>query len=133
MTWNTAALDLETETHLATAYEALVTYNVALARDLGKALKKEGAPTTRQNYKGTGSKAHRRQLFVRYPGGAAIDLWVEGTHVRLGCIVCTGGKGVSPKGQKVDTLDDQGTRRPAEDVVREVCARLSTWILGEVL
>lgn len=62
--------------------------NVALAKFVSMQIKKAYKGTThRTGYVGTGSKAHRRQVFVRLPNGNAIDLWFEAGRVELGGVI----------------------------------------------
>jgi hypothetical protein len=60
-------------------------FNTVLARKL-KSLKKDlGVLSIRQGYKGTGTRAYRRQMWVYMPPDAQpIDLWLEGGFVALG-------------------------------------------------
>ncbi len=80
-------------------------YTGALAKRIGKGLKKDlGAKTVRQNYKGTGSQAARRQLYCRFSTGAVIDIWIGTDGVRLGGVV---------------EIDGAGNRvKPATNIVR---------------
>ena len=58
---------------------------------LAKALKQRACATTvRVNYVGTGSKAHRRQLWVNFANGLAVDMFVEGLGDGA-CVVMLGG------------------------------------------
>lgn len=66
-------------------------YTAELSRLTCNALKREAkAESTRQNYKGTGSRAYRRQVWVRFHSGAVIDLWFgdSGANVTFGGVVC---------------------------------------------
>lgn len=80
------------------------TFNTALAKRL-KSLKKDlGASNVRQGYKGTGSKAHRRQMWIDLPNAERpIDLWLNGAHVELGG-VCYTNYGKVVKGER--SVDD---------------------------
>lgn len=66
-------------------------YNTALAKLMNTKLKREVSEVdgVRQNYKGTGSKAHRRQLYVKIPthsrGGP--DVWLDSGYVRIGGVI----------------------------------------------
>ncbi len=65
------------------------TFNASLAKKL-KSLKKDlGATNIRQGYKGTGSKSHRRQIWVSFPN-ASIDIWLEEFTIKLGGVCGTG-------------------------------------------
>lgn len=61
-------------------------FNTKLARKLRGLKKSLGATGIRQAYRGTGSRKHRRQLWVRMPGLAQgfTDLWLDATRLRLG-------------------------------------------------
>jgi hypothetical protein len=62
-------------------------FNTALAKMLQGLKKDLGAKNVRQNYKGTGSKKHARQLYVTFTNDVMIDLWLEAGVVNLGgCI-----------------------------------------------
>lgn len=67
--------------------EAMVAYNLQLAKLLQRLKKDAGATTVTANYKGTGSKRHRRQLFVRFKSGAVLDLWLEGDSLEFGGVM----------------------------------------------
>jgi hypothetical protein len=66
-------------------------YNAAVAR-LAQRLKRDvGAENVAQNYKGTGSQAHRRQLWVRYPNptGRGVDVWLDSGFAQIGGVMAT--------------------------------------------
>lgn len=46
-----------------------------------------GCKAIRQNYRGTGSRAARRQLFVTLPNGRMIDVWLELGSVEIGGVI----------------------------------------------
>jgi len=71
--------------------EASIAYTATLAKLLQRLKKDAGALMVSQNYRGTGSKAYRRQLWVRFASGAVVDLWLERTGVRLGGVVLRSG------------------------------------------
>lgn len=64
--------------------------NATLAKDVSLLIKRawKGA-VCRTGYVGTGTRANRRQLFVRLPSGYAIDLWFEEDEIRLGGVMKT--------------------------------------------
>jgi hypothetical protein len=66
---------------------ALDTFNTQLAKLMQKLKKDAGASTIAQNYKGTGSKKHRRQLWVNFKSGAVIDLWLDTGFLQFGGVV----------------------------------------------
>lgn len=62
-------------------------YNTALAK-LMQGLKRDiGAKAIRQNYRGTGSKAHCRQLYVTLADDRVIDVWLNSGHAELGGVL----------------------------------------------
>lgn len=77
------------------------THNDTLAKLIQKNLKKDvpGVYMTRQGYKGTGSKEHRRQIFIRARtlGGEekCLDIWLETERVTLGGVVGGGSSSTS--------------------------------------
>lgn len=64
-------------------------FNAKLAKLMGRLKKEIGALNIQQNYKGTGSKKHRRQLYVRLPfhprGGP--DVWLDSGYVQIGGVI----------------------------------------------
>jgi hypothetical protein len=64
-------------------------YSAALAKLMAKLKKDIGATAVRQNYKGTGSKKHHRQIWVSLPGHprGGPDVWFENGFVRVGGII----------------------------------------------
>ena len=101
-------------------------YNTELAKQMSKLKKDTGASTIQQNYKGTGSQAFRRQLWVRWEKlGAVIDLWLENGFIRLGGVVTRGGNGTpNPKVIKYNG-------RPKEQVYADVVQALKGWLPEE--
>jgi len=100
-----------------------LTYNTVLAKQLQKLKRDAGAETITQNYRGTGSKAYRRQLFVRFKSGATIDLWLEKNHIGFGGVVR-----ISPPGT-VDTMQRgiaYGDLSP-EQVYEQTAQALGEW------
>lgn len=71
----------------ATAKDDPTSFNTVLAKELQKLKKDAGAESIAQNYRGTGSQVHRRQLWVRFKSGAVIDLWLEKDSIRFGGVV----------------------------------------------
>lgn len=69
-------------------------FNTQLAKLLQKLKKDAGAESLQQNYKGTGSQVHRRQLYTIFKSGAVIDLWLESDRLGLGGVVTRGVGGV---------------------------------------
>ena len=101
-----------------------LTFNTALAKLMQRLKKDAGAESIAQNYRGTGSQAHRRQLWVRCKSGAVIDLWLEESRVQLGGIVKNGVPGKPPKGLVKDVA--YGNKTP-EQVYKEVAGHLKEW------
>jgi hypothetical protein len=63
------------------SYQDSVEHGKALAAAVGRAVKKVWPGTTaRLNYVGTGSKAHRRQVWLRCPDGYCVDVWLDGAQ-----------------------------------------------------
>lgn len=62
-------------------------YNKALSKLLKRLKRDAGAESIRQNYKGTGKKKYKRQLWVQFKSGAVIDLWLEKDRLGLGGVV----------------------------------------------
>jgi hypothetical protein len=60
------------------------TFTGEVGRALGKLKRFCGVQSIRQNYKGTGTQAARRQLWVRLKDGRAIDVWLDAHSYRLG-------------------------------------------------
>lgn len=65
----------------------------ALHKALAKALKSRAyATSVTVNYQGTGNQAHRRQLWVRFENGEAVDIFLTGAftgamHLRIGGVI----------------------------------------------
>ena len=100
-----------------------IAFNTELAKLMQKLKKDAGASSISQNYRGTGSQAHRRQLWVRFKSGAVIDLWLEESKVGLGGIVKNGVPG-KPKGLVKEVA--YGNKTP-EQVYKEVAGHLKEW------
>jgi len=65
-----------------------VAFNAAVAKLIGKNLKKDaGASSIQQNYKGTGKKAHRRQLYISIGDAASVDVWLDSGYVNIGGVI----------------------------------------------
>ena len=65
-----------------------VAFNAAVAKLIGKNLKKDaGASAIRQNYKGTGKQAHRRQLYINIGDAASVDVWLDSGYVKIGGVL----------------------------------------------
>ena len=69
----------------------LIAFNTALAKLLLRLKRDTGATTVAQNYRGTGSRAYRRQVFVRFPNKVT-DLWLENDRIELGGVTTVLGK-----------------------------------------
>jgi len=96
-------------------------YNTAMAKVLKK-LKKDvpGVKRVWQNYKGTGKKKHRRQIWVDFEDGdRSIDLWLDTDRITFGGIRFTGKHKVPVKG------------RTAEQVYRDVVEFLKKHAMKE--
>lgn len=64
-------------------------YNTELARSLLRLKRDLGVLQVRQGYRGTGSRAHRRQIWVALTPDRSIDLWLESDRVELGGVCMT--------------------------------------------
>ncbi len=101
--------------------EARLAYTTALAKLLQRLKKDAGAKTIAQNYRGTGARAYRRQLWVHFTSGAVIDLWLEASGLKFGGVVKNGVGGAPlPAGVAYDG------RSPAE-VYAEAARLLRDW------
>ena len=97
-----------------------------LAKRIGKGLKADlAAESIRQNYKGTGSKKHRRQLWIRFKSGAVIDIWLEERLVSFGGVVSNGGGSPSPSPHSVLYKE-----KTPEQVYAEAMPILKAWADG---
>ena len=102
------------------AGEDINAYNTKLAKLFQRLKKDAGATSVKQNYKGTGSQKHRRQLWCRYKSGAVMDLWLDGDAVRFGGVVTNGGGTLS---QKAVAYQD----KTPEQVYAEASKVLNAW------
>jgi len=105
--------------------EEWLEYNSKLAKLFSKLKKDTGAETIRQNYRGTGSQKYRRQMWVRWPNGGSMDIWLDDGEVMFGGIVS-----ILPGGQRVDAPKK---RIPYEDhspeeTYKAVVANLAKWL-----
>lgn len=65
----------------------ILAFNTKLAK-LMQGLKKDaGASRIAQNYKGTGSVAYRRQIWIHFKSGAVVDVWLENGYAQIGGVV----------------------------------------------
>lgn len=95
------------------------TFNTALAKRLQSLKKDLGALNVRQGYRGTGSKAHRRQIWVELPHAErGIDLWLDTGIIGLGG-VCFTNYGKVLCGREAD-----GTERSIDEVYAEIVEKL---------
>ena len=75
----------------------LLAFNTTLAKLMQRLKRDAGAKNIAQNYRGTGSQAHRRQLWVHFTSGAVIDLWLDDGYLKLGGVAMVNPPGVEPK------------------------------------
>lgn len=68
-------------------FTADAAYTAALSKALRLQKKKLGLSSIAQGYKGTGSKAAARQLWLRRGDGDLVDLWLDQTGMRLGGVI----------------------------------------------
>ena len=107
-----------------TAEEDINVFNTKLAK-LFQSLKKDaGATSIKQNYKGTGSRKFRRQLWIRFTSGVVIDIWLENKLVSFGGVVMNGGGTLSKKAVLY------GEKTP-EQVYAEAMPILKAWASGK--
>lgn len=99
------------------------TFNTDLSKQLKILKKNAGASNIRQNYKGTGSRKYRRQLYVRFNSGAVIDLWLEDDHIGLGGVVKNR---ASDNAAELPRSVAYNGRQPSE-VAQEVAQLLKAW------
>jgi hypothetical protein len=98
-------------------------YNTALAKLLQRLRQDAGAETIRQNYRGTGSRAYRRQLYVRFTNGSMIDLWLEDDRIELGGVVR---RSASTDQADLPKFIRYASKSPAE-IYAEVAHALRSW------
>ncbi len=99
-------------------------FNTKLAKLMQKLKKDAGAKSIAQNYKGTGSQAYRRQLWVHFASGAVIDLWLDKGYLKFGGVVMNGVPGAEgrslPGGIKYEG-------KTPEHVYAEAAKHLKEW------
>ena len=105
--------------------EQWLEYNSTLAKLFGKLKKDTGAETIRQNYRGTGSQKFRRQMWVRWPNGGSMDIWLDDNEVMFGGIVS-----ILPGGQRIEAPKKRIAYDDAspEDIYKAVVANLKNWL-----
>ena len=83
-----AQMDEDTGPEIAKFTDDPVAFNAQVAKLLGKKLKKDaGASAVRQNYKGTGKQAHRRQIYINIGDAAGVDVWLDTGYVKIGGVL----------------------------------------------
>lgn len=107
-------------------------YTAELSRLTCNALKSRAkAASTRQNYKGTGSRAYRRQVWVRFHSGAVIDLWLgdSGANVTFGGVVCNRAPGAQSQciHRKVVSLVRDGELVTTSEAAAQITDILNAW------
>lgn len=107
-----------------TAAEDIDAFNTQLAKLFQRLKKDAGASSIKQNYKGTGSKKFRRQLWINFKSGAVIDIWLEDRLVNFGSVVKNGGGTLEKK-----TVMYQ--EKTPEQVYAEAMAVLKAWANGK--
>ena len=95
-------------------------FNAKLAKLFQKLKKDAKASSIKQSYKGTGSRKHRRQLWINFESEAVIDIWLEQDSVVFGGVVARGGGNLSK------THVAYGDRTP-EQVYAEAMPILRDW------
>ena len=99
-------------------------YNTKLAKLLQRLKKDAGAKSISQNYKGTGSQAFRRQLWVNFVSGAVVDLWLDKGYLKFGGVVMNAPPGVEGRGLP-KAIPYEG-KKP-EQVYEEAAKHLKAW------
>ncbi len=96
-------------------------YTAAISKAMKALAARVQGVTFQQNYKGTGSKAAHRQVFVRFPSGAFIDVWLTDGGVSFG--------GVAERhpARAWSPTAIPYSKRSAEAVARDVVAMLAAW------
>lgn len=102
--------------------DAALEYNLRLAKLLQRLKRDAGAALVKANYKGTGSKRHRRQVFVRFQNGLVIDLWLEDNNIGFAGVAQRGVQGPNGFVKEIP----YGGRTP-EEVYKEVAEVLQHW------
>ena len=102
----------------------LLAFNTTLAKLMQRLKKDAGAESISQNYRGTGSQAFRRQLWVRFKSGAVIDLWLDNGRLGFGGVVMNRPPGNAP-GVLPKSLP-YGDKSP-EQVYAEAAELLKVW------
>jgi hypothetical protein len=100
-----------------------VAFNAALAKLLQRLKKDAGASLIRQNYRGTGSQAFRRQLFTRFTDGTAMDIWLNKNYVNFMSLYNADGR---PNNREKPEEIPYGDKTP-EQVYAEVVKALKKW------
>lgn len=88
-------------------------FTAAVAKALLTHRKDVGITNVRQNYKGTGSQRARRQLWISFDDGRAVDVWLDADGFTVG--------GVTQL--RMAGRFDYGDRTPL-DVAADVAAKL---------
>jgi hypothetical protein len=99
-------------------------YNTKLAKLLQRLKKDAGARNISQNYKGTGSQAFRRQLWVHFASGAVIDLWLDKGYLKFGGVVMNAVPGT--EGRSLPGGIKYEGKKP-EQVYEEAAKHLKAW------
>lgn len=100
-------------------------FNTKLAKLMQKLKKDAGAKSIAQNYKGTGSQAFRRQLWVHFGSGAVIDLWLDKGYLKFGGVVMNGPPNKEDKYHMPNAIP-YGDKTP-EHVYEEAAKHLKAW------
>lgn len=99
-------------------------FNTKLAKLMQKLKKDAGAEAIAQNYKGTGSKAYRRQLWIHFTSGAVIDLWLDNGFMKFGGVVKKRAPGA--EGRSLPETIKYEKQTP-EQVYAEAAKHLKEW------
>jgi hypothetical protein len=99
-----------------------LTYNTQLAKYMQRLKRDAAATSIAQNYRGTGSRSYRRQLWIHFKSGAVIDVWLENGYAKLGGVVNNRPSG----GEPLTTRTVQYAETP-EQTYEAVVAVLNPW------
>lgn len=108
------------------SHEAQIAFNTEMAKVLKRLKKDAGAKSIRQNYRGTGSQKHVRQLWCRFANGCVIDIWIQTSSIKLGGVVLSRPPSVEGGGFPNGRIAYEG--REPEAIYGDVLAALRTWM-----
>jgi hypothetical protein len=107
---------------VAAPLDEYLDFNTKLAKLLQRLKKDAGATVVSQGYRGTGSQAYRRQVFVRFEN-TVVDLWLEAGMIRIGGVLRDR---VPPPVRKGVAYENKSP----EQVYGELVKLLKAWLEG---